>query len=259
MIPFLEINNRDIFVYHFDNMNFPAHYHDELEVMVIEKGKINVYLDEQMLCLEQGEMVVVYPHCIHMYETTEEIANQGTLLLLNRTFLVKYQEEMRRYKPEPAVYALRDLHPDVSHSFLTITDSQESYDVRNAYAGIFLCRLIPAIRYADSEVASGDTLHRLLTYLSEHFLEPLSLQSVADNIFMDKYQLSRLFSGKLNTSFPEYINRLRIEHAASLLIHTDESITNIAMNSGFENIRTFHRAFRRIFHVTPGEYRKRYR
>ena len=72
-----------------------------------------------------------------------------------------------------------------------------------------------------------------------------------------KRQLTRLFSETIHIGFHEYLLDLRTEHAKTLLQNTKLPITDIAFQSGFESQRTFNRAFRDFFHVTPREYRKR--
>ena len=52
------------------------------------------------------------------------------------------------------------------------------------------------------------------------------------------------------------LNETRLNYACSLLLRTDQSVTDAALNSGFESLRTFHRVFREHFHQTPGSFRK---
>lgn len=61
----------------------------------------------------------------------------------------------------------------------------------------------------------------------------------------------------MGMSFPEYLQSIRLNCAVSLIAGGEQSITEIAADSGFESQRTFYRAFRARFGITPLQYRKR--
>ncbi|MBN1864700.1 MAG: helix-turn-helix domain-containing protein [Victivallales bacterium] len=69
--------------------------------------------------------------------------------------------------------------------------------------------------------------------------------------------LCRCFKNRLGQSPTEFINELRINYAASLLIHSDEKIFTIAMNSGFANLSHFYHQFKKIYRLSPAVYRKK--
>ena len=65
-----------------------------------------------------------------------------------------------------------------------------------------------------------------------------------------------LFKEMMNTTFVGYVNELRLNHAALLLVTTDSPIIEIASKSGFNNLSNFNRAFKMHFGKTPSAYRK---
>lgn len=67
--------------------------------------------------------------------------------------------------------------------------------------------------------------------------------------------LCRVFKQKKNLTPTEYVNELRLNYAASLLTHSDESILNISLSSGFESLSHFYHLFSRKFSQPPGDYR----
>ena len=70
--------------------------------------------------------------------------------------------------------------------------------------------------------------------------------------------LSRLFKSATGTTLGNYLNELRIEHAAAMLTTTYLDIIDIALESGFENLSTFYHLFKRKKGISPKQYRKRY-
>jgi AraC-like DNA-binding protein len=72
---------------------------------------------------------------------------------------------------------------------------------------------------------------------------------------ISRYYLSRTFSEKLQTSFPNYLNSLRVDLAKNLLESGDQDILQICYECGFESQRTFNRVFKNTCGITPREYR----
>ncbi len=79
---------------------------------------------------------------------------------------------------------------------------------------------------------------------------------MADDLYVSQYTLSRIFSGTFHTNFNRYLNTTRLRYAVHLMKYTDQTITEAAMNSGFESQRTFNRAFSEVYRMSPSEYRK---
>ena len=65
----------------------------------------------------------------------------------------------------------------------------------------------------------------------------------------------RFFKSAMGTSFTSYLSSYRLSMAARLLMLTNDSILDIALSCGYENLSYFNRLFRRKFGVTPGQYR----
>ena len=97
---------------------------------------------------------------------------------------------------------------------------------------------------------------RLLLYLDTHYTEELSLESLSKEFGVSRFVLSRIFTEKLHTTFPDYVNSRRLDYARDLLLSTELSVTQIALDVGFGSSRTFFRAFHSAYHTTPGAYRR---
>lgn len=102
-----------------------------------------------------------------------------------------------------------------------------------------------------------DATHKAVGYLMQNFHEAVTLDSLAAEIGLGKYQLSRLFARDLGISFPRYLRQLRVEKAKELLLSEDESISNIALACGFDTLRSLELAFKEMLDVTPRDFRKK--
>ena len=94
----------------------------------------------------------------------------------------------------------------------------------------------------------------------KRYLDPeLNISDLAKELNTNRTYISQYLSSVMNTHFYDYINNLRIEHAAILLKDSDEKIECIATASGYNNTATFRRLFGKIKGCSPSEYRSRER
>jgi AraC-like DNA-binding protein len=99
-------------------------------------------------------------------------------------------------------------------------------------------------------------VQKALLYLAEHFGEPLTLSGVAAEIHISSCYLSDLFSRIVGCRFVEYLTRLRLRHAQTMLASHERSVLDIATACGFGTASNFTRAFRRFCGVAPSVYRR---
>lgn len=98
-------------------------------------------------------------------------------------------------------------------------------------------------------------LVRALEDLESASLDGLSLRVLAERLEVSERQASRLLREELGTSFPDYVAQLRIERAKKLLATTDDPVTEVALETGWQSISHFNAVFRRRVGITPTGYR----
>jgi len=95
-----------------------------------------------------------------------------------------------------------------------------------------------------------------LDYLQRNFLDAPSLSEVAEVVGLSESAFSRFFKNKTGNTFSEHMASLRLWMAGKLLLETDDAITDICFEAGFNNIANFNRTFLRKTGMTPSKYRK---
>lgn len=96
-------------------------------------------------------------------------------------------------------------------------------------------------------------------YIVEHCTERISLEDLAGRFYINKFYLSRIFKEVTSFTINDYLNVNRIKKAHRLLLETNDSITSIAEQLGYENITYFERVFKKYRNMTPLKYRNYYR
>lgn len=119
------------------------------------------------------------------------------------------------------------------------------------------------VRAGRANRASGPTaapndspsMPQLLQYVHLNYLEKLRIEDLAVRFRYSVPHISRMFKEQTGVRLHDYVQKLRVEHAVTLLLRTNMSVTDIATSSGFESFRTFTRVFRELKGTTASEFR----
>lgn len=93
-------------------------------------------------------------------------------------------------------------------------------------------------------------------YIAKNYANNITLQNVAEQLYIHPNYFSTLFSIKTGTNFRDYLCSVRIENAKRLMQQPDMRIADIALQVGYNDIAHFNRAFKRITSMTPSQYRR---
>jgi AraC-like DNA-binding protein len=233
------------------------HLHKELELIYIRKGSGKAVVNNKTYSFKSGDLILTFPYQIHYYPESEKgeyyVHAFPASVLITMSDTVNGNELLENL-----------FHPEeggLIESYLKcIIDAKEPYAVsqRCAFLTLILAQLLPECRLLTLSKSSGTTLRRILEYCASHYSEELSLDTLAQQLHLNKYYISHSINQQLNMRISAFINSLRIEAACRQLQNTDRKVSEIAQSVGFETIRSFNRAFSEIVHMTPKEYREKY-
>ncbi|MFQ5489486.1 MAG: GyrI-like domain-containing protein [Phycisphaerae bacterium] len=100
---------------------------------------------------------------------------------------------------------------------------------------------------------------RVLVYIQSHLDEALDLQALARVAHFSPYHFHRIFRGLVGEAVKQHIRRLRLERAAYRLKFTEQPVTRIAFEAGYETHEAFSRRFREMFDASPSKFRQAHR
>lgn len=103
--------------------------------------------------------------------------------------------------------------------------------------------------------ASNYSVHRVKQYIEEHYREPLSLNLLADYVYLSPNYLSNMFTKVTGSSLNKYIRQFRMEKARTLLVSTNMKIADIGAEVGYTNTSYFIKTFQSVYGMTPVNYR----
>ncbi len=103
---------------------------------------------------------------------------------------------------------------------------------------------------------NAEVLINALDYIEENIASDIMISAIADECFVSVSNLQKTFKYAFGVSVKEYILRRRFSCAAKDLVGSEESILDIALKYGYSNAESFTRGFRKVWDITPSEFRK---
>lgn len=263
----------------------PPHIHSYYEVTTVLEGEL-VYRvgNEEDIRLHTGDIIFVPPYVVHNSSVlpAERVQMRSSVVKFSPLFL--YPMETTRSDVdcllmaptfEKPYYLFRaedekNLELDAILQRILHERSQAKLGYELALRGELIRLYIYLIRSCavqeqpcdpnDREIdeSSAQKLHQILTYLKENYQYNLSMKEVADICGMSYSSFSRFFKKVTNRNFNEYLLEMRLNYAQKKLLQSEESITNIAMECGFDYTSYFIKQFKKKNGITPKEYQKKY-
>jgi AraC-like DNA-binding protein len=104
----------------------------------------------------------------------------------------------------------------------------------------------------------ADRLNKVYQYVFENFRKKIRLQELAEMLHMTPTSFSRYFTMKNNKSFSRFVSEIRIKHACKMLTETDEPVSHICYECGFDTLSNFNKQFREITLRKPTQYKREF-
>ncbi len=274
MKAFHEVRNyrSDFKVWHgrYRDISFIAHWHQEIELIYVRSGVLEVQAANHILTARTGDLVVLDSGDIHHGNQKSDNLCLDFLLfdtaIISRRYHCNYfmnpiltQNDMQKDALEGEWERLLQL---LDHELL---EREPFYqDIVKSEIRSFWYKLLRVLPVSAPQTIMQNRqaelqlhLQELLTYLEDNSTENITLEDAAGRMGFSPCHFSRLFRQMTGICFTRYLNIIRVSNASRQLLDTDRKLTDIALSCGFNNIRTFNRVFLEITGLTPTEYLKK--
>ena len=234
---------------HYTDIRFVSHFHRNLELIYVKEGEITISIYEKDEHLRAGDYALVFPYQIHSYETPKR--SECFIAVFSGEFVPKFANMILKKQGESVKFSLSD----DTHKFIQnkLLENESSVMMKKA------CFYAACDEYLSQtklyEKKSNDIkVGNILDFIAENYTENLTLETVADRFGYEYHYLSRLLNKHYHINFRELINEYRVEAAKEMLLIGDKKITDIALECGFQSIRSFNYVFKQITGQTPKGY-----
>ncbi|MBQ9085965.1 MAG: helix-turn-helix transcriptional regulator [Clostridia bacterium] len=229
------------------------HFHRNLELIYVLEGGVLCTVNHRVYRLTAGEFGLCLPCDIHRYEPEEH--TRYWVLVFSEDYVRFFTKQIAgktgdgfSFRCENTIedYIKERLIRNHVHSIFTLKSCL--YAVCEAYTNA-----VPLVEQCHGE---AKVMTLIADYIRENHTKKLTLTDLSKSFGYDYNYMSRFFHKAFNMSFSDLVNIYRLETAIRLLEDTNESVTYIAYESGFQSVRNFNSVFFSKMHVTPSQYRK---
>ena len=246
------------------------HFHDFDKLVLLISGKVDYAVEDRSYALRPWDILLIRHHTIHKAVIDKKEPYERIIIYLDKNYLERVMPGAQLSECfEAADRAGRNLlTPDgEQRDFLkTLTENIESNLKSDSFgakamADTLLIQLIIQINRISAESStpvssiSDSKIENALTYINEHLSEELTVEKLAEKVYLSKYHFMRLFKESTGSTVHAYIRQKRLLYAARL-IREGVNANKAASDAGFSDYSTFHRAFRESFSISPGELKK---
>lgn len=238
------------------------HYHQHHEIYYLLSGTQRCFIDNAYYDMKAGDFALIKENSLH--KTTNGMGGLRILISFNDKFFTRF------------------LTPEAIEQFLSIFDkhivrpSEENNQIilshcnkiekavqENNKDDILFSLMQIFLLLKDSPTPNDTTstnvpllIDGVLEYIGKNFSTIINLDDVANALHISKYYICHLFSKHLETSFIDYLTKIRIKNAQIQLSNPNLTITQIAENCGFGTPAYFSNVFKKQIGISPLKYRK---
>lgn len=234
------------------------YHHIQTEERIIEYGKVSSQIDfgaaysqsirEEILnCLSEGRSDKLTEFLLsHIDNLIVDGSSIDTIKALAINAILVVEEYLKQNT------SYREVGDEIQELICRIISMKSRHRIQDT-AREYLASAAP---YIESARSKSPVIDRALVYIREHYSENITLQSLADDIYLHPVYLSRLFKEKVGQTFLEYLTHYRIEMAKDYLRNPNLRIYDIGQMVGYETPQYFSRIFKELTGTTPKGFRE---
>ncbi|MCH6258316.1 AraC family transcriptional regulator [Puniceicoccaceae bacterium K14] len=248
------------------------HAHDRYELVLIIRGNGEWCLDTQSGDFKGGTVLLVSPQTLHSFRSANSSSQLEAIVVhFPKSVLPRGLLSIEEAKPIKTLLekAKRGLIFEASDAerirfrMQALLRSKGMFRIARLHVLLELIAqqsisqvVVEQINGMKSSTARARFLS-IKRFINEHCEKPIGRSEVAAFVEMDEASFSRLFHREAGVTFSEYLAKVRIQSAARwLMIRKDFSIAEVARRSGFKNLSSFNKQFKKRLGMTPLAYRK---
>ncbi len=247
------------------NNTYPLHWHSKLEFNLVLKGQINGKIGGKNVCAHADDIFFVNSNELHETDAaTGDIS--AVTVLLSKSLLEEYLGDITDYYFDFSdnQNAKNEIKLLILKCAAIFEEKKEFYELELSIVLRQLCLVLIRKCRKKRETQSLNKFHlknmtnikRAVAFMEENYETPFTLEDIAKEIGMSPTYFSRFFKKTTGETFYSSLGRMRLYHAENELVNSDSSITEIALNNGFANVKSFIEMFKKEYGVTPLRYRK---
>lgn len=240
--------------YTYSKVRWKSHFHRNFEFIYLLRGELKICVNESEIDLATGECALILSNQIHSFDVGE-----NTLVwvaVFSEDFVPEFTSFIKNKQGKTPLFKLDESVETVIKECLIL--NEPSFLLRRACLYAICDQYLQHTAIEERKIKNDLLICRVLDYIQSHYTEHITLERVAEHFGYEYHYLSRLLSKSYHVRFRKLVNDYRMEAAMRALKSGELGITEIAMQCGFQSIRSFNDIFLSETGFSPREYRSRF-
>lgn len=251
--------------------DFAPHLHDEVEVIFVISGNVHIAVSNMHYRLNTGDFMVVNSREIHYFQRVEGenivliIQLDSNIPIMPHGVLGSIRFERNSVDPnESRTKAVcNKIRDNLKYIIYEICMKEKHYELAVYFLVLKILTIIlrnfPYHIMDKKELKSDnenlDRILKVFQYVEENYMYDISLRDAASLLHLSDYYFAHFFKKYTGLTFGKYLTKVRLEKAKKLMMDSEKSLTEIALECGFSNVKMLHRAFKNAEGCSPSEYK----
>lgn len=263
-------------LFYSENTQFPPHWHGEMELVYVTEGRVKIGLNSEVYTLEPRDILIIGSGEVHHFPPQTQ-PTKMVFIQFGLSFFDSYSTVLNdRRLTHPllgqsgrlgAADGNSRVHAAMENLILALIEEYrlklEGYSLalkaRLYDLFLLLLREVPMEQYSPEERRKQtnrlERLEKVFDYVESHLDGKITMAEAARVANFSVFHFTRFFKAATGMTFSDYLSNFRVKRAEWFLSSTEDSITEIALKTGFNSIQSFDRVFKELKGCSPKTYR----
>ncbi|MDP4117824.1 MAG: AraC family ligand binding domain-containing protein, partial [Bacillota bacterium] len=198
------------------------HFHSSFEILYVIDGEFNIIINDKSKILRGGDVAVSLDCDIHAY-TKGKLKGKYYVLFIPPTYTSGFLKAIEKKSIESPFITDKTITDELLHCIEQIHQDKTNEFLVSGYVEVIFGLILKNIRFSEVSVSKDDKILplKIITYLSEHYLEDVTLRNIAEELGYNSYYISKFFNSYFRCSFTDYINMLRLRRFINIQQESD--------------------------------------
>ena len=246
-----------------------THFHSDIELLVCMEGSVYIDMANMRTLVRQGDIFLINSNEMHSLFHTDK-PNALLVLQFSLNFSDAYYPKFSRIRitdrhitkkgmPQLYTHLMRCFGDIVNYIGQKMEGYQLALSSSLNFAAFSIIQYATYYEHTKGDLVSAERkrvrLTGIIDYIQKNYMHPITLSEIAQREGLDMTYISHFIKEQLGISFREYVNRLRREKAANLIMNSDMRMIDVCVECGYSDYRYLNKAFLAEFGCTPSQFK----
>lgn len=251
---------------------FPYHWHEDIEILFVLKGEVEIFIDKEVNILKEGDIFLVNKNEIHYVKSVNYLEKSQLLALqFNSDCLKKYKIDLGDYyfkldsskneeENHKAYNQIKSLLAMMMNVVINKEEPHELLIMRHLIDLVII--IINNFNVSNNKKsvainAREDRVIDIIKYINENYKDSdLTVAKISEKFYLNSQYISRYFKENTGISIKSFIENVRLNKSLNTLKLTKDRVIDIAHEYGFPDEKAYYRVFKNTIGITPNQYRE---